>query len=238
MLLAAALCPTLAQRVSHYFKDNGRVPQTRTARCTMRLHMDGTEVGGVEFQSDGTLQRMDIHLESTAISEGDHALHVNKRPVAGYNCNSTQTVYNPTEDDSDSPPSFEGRRYAGDFGNVKADVKGRVNWQSKFVVREGSSNHGTVHIEPLLQLVKRRRILEPVPQEYDAEEEAEDVVDATKRSNYMYYARYLVSSARFALEGEQSLVGRSVVLYAGRGCADGGPGNSGLRIACCTLVPV
>ena len=393
LLLAAALGPALSQL--HSF-DMAKAPVRRLARCTMRLHNDGTEIGDVEFWSDGTVQQMEARLESPAIKEGNHGLHIHRDRVQGYDCGSTSGHYNPTYKDHGSPLSFDEGRHAGDFGNVRADAKGRVNWQSKFVVRVGGTNHATLHIEPLLlekrgskgrkqkkgkkgkggkakknkggkgkgkkknkpfidgvpspeiaiqpvpeiavqpipepeiaiqpvpeiavqpipepeiaiqpvpeiavqpipepeiaiqpvpeiavqpipepeiaiqpvpeiavQPIPEPEIaiqpvpeiaVQPIPEPEIAvqpvpEEEEDDyyvppppLPQAPPRPAYMFYARYLVNSPRFTLEGDQSIVGRSVVLHdgtddEGKGGDDGSKatGNAGSRVACCTLVEV
>ena len=287
VLLSAVVYVTLAQysqRVYHHF-DLARAPEIKRAKCIMRLNMNGTEIGTVEFKSDGVLQQLDVFVESTEISEGEHGLHVHDEAVTDYDCATARGHFNPNHKNHGSPLSFADKRHIGDFGNVMASSTGRIHWESKFIVKENAAdnlrNHGTIHMEPLLRLQKRgggrrkkgKKSKEgrkkgkdkktkgnrkdrkgkkekpepaaPEPEEPEEGEEKEETkyVIQVKQPKYKYYAKYYVDTPRFALEGLDSIIGRAVVLHAGRddlgtGDDDGSKatGNAGSRVACCTLV--
>ncbi|KAL5258698.1 hypothetical protein ACHWQZ_G009233 [Mnemiopsis leidyi] len=289
VLLLAAVGVSLAQysqQVYHHF-DLARAPETKRARCIMRLNLNGTEIGTVEFRSDGTLQQLDVFMESKEISQGDHGLHVHEGAVRDYDCATARGHFNPVLKDHGSPLSFADKRHVGDFGNVIASSTGRIHWQSKFIVKESATdnlrNHGTIHMEPLLELQKRGSgkkkkgnkskegkkkgknkktkgkeknrkgkkekpepaAKEPVAPEPEEKEQETKYVIQVKQPKYKYYAKYYVDSPRFVLEGLDSIVGRAVVLHAGKddlgtGDDDGSKatGNAGSRVACCTLVAV
>ena len=202
----------------------------------MKLDGTDTEIGTVKFESDGNTQFIRAHLHS--LSPGKHGFHIHEKGVTGNSCGAESTGghYKPggmiTTHGALGLPSDS--RHIGDFGNVKAGQRGDVNFGVDITV-DPFGQAGFAKLakrKPKCSLFcsersKNRGLCTRLPDCYQPMIER---------------YQYIVHTPRFELEGEESVVGRAVVLHAGEDdLGQGGDegslktGNAGTRVACCTL---
>ena len=202
----------------------------------MKLNGENTEVGKVTFSVHDNTQTVEAHLHNyAAIAPGLHGFHVHTLGVDGYDCGSTGGHFNPYKKYHGVLGLDKDSRHLGDFGNVLAGDRGEINFKAHMTVDpEGKVGYTMV---PHTSTCKRKYYCS----------KKQELLGKCSRKNRCYQAavenyHYTVTSPQFELEGENSIVGRAVVLHAGQddlgqGGDDGSlaTGNAGSRVACCTL---
>lgn len=231
------------------------IPTSSTASCQMKLSETGQRIGEVRFWFEGLVGLMEVRVQSPRIREGYHGLHAHTGPVKGHDCNSTGEHYNPTGKPHGGPISFFQFRHVGDFGNVIANQYGQINWQSKFFLKQSDANKEAIRMEGVhyvparsLNLYKRsvkRKNRKTVKVKVRAETsehipiiEEPDDDDIPDIHDFVYYATYYVNDQTFSLDGDTSLLGRSMVLHETQddlGRNRNAKDSTGKKIACCTI---
>jgi len=232
-----------------------------TARCNMRLHKNGTEIGEVTFKSSRNVQEVTAFLQGDplTVSQGYYGLHVHKNPVKAFDCSATSTGghYNPKGVDHGSPLSRANNRHVGDFGNIRAGDRGEINYRGKYIINPHKKITASALLEPVIfcdnndvesdkSSDKKKKRKKKGKKSRSPDQKLEQNHNNSVERD-CYQPKWLnveasVQAPLFDLSGDQSIVGRAVVIHAheddqgNSGTAKSRKtGNAGKSVACCTL---
>ena len=106
------------------------------ARCTMKVHNEGTEIGDVLITEDGNYQTIKVLVEGEMITRGRHGFQVRTGAVQGNDCSADSVGghYNPLRTGHGGFGSPPGLRHAGDLGNVRAGERGEIDYSSEITI--------------------------------------------------------------------------------------------------------
>ena len=215
------------------------------AKCRMRLHKSSSKIGDIVFNINGTTQSMQFHIKGDPkiITEGYHGLHIHNNPVKRKDCSpaATEEHFNPVG---------KSVMHHG-LGTVRAGARGEVNQVNYVNVdplkEEGKSGliEGIFSCAPEpymlfqdgserkiinLEKAQERLLLEKLQKKENPGNLYEIILKEPDCYNPVSNQdKYTLHSPLFALEGEDSIVGKSVVLQGNE------DGNEDDGIACCTL---
>ena len=209
----------------------------------MRLHKSSSKIGDIVFNINGTTQSMQFHIKGDPkiITEGNHGLHIHNNPVKRKDCS-------PATTGEHFNPAGKSVMHHG-LGTVRAGARGEVNQVNNVNVdplkEEGISGliEATMACQPepymlfqdgserkIINLEKAHKRLERLQKKENPSNLYEIILkEPDCYSPVMNKDTYTLHSPLFALEGEDSIVGKSVVL---QGNEDGHKDDG---IACCTL---
>jgi len=237
------------------------VVQGQKGVCELKLHGSDHVVGVVHINTVPGGVSMMVNANSENIRVGNHGFHVHGAPVEGMDCKSTGGHYNPEGVNHGAPT--DSVRHVGDLGNVVAKAAGveQGEWCKHLASTLPGSPFDPNPLTATYSSIQRAKAACSAEASCQGIQQQGTKFALTKGTILMRAHGPKVGTSNawlpgkcggqiqamlkdnvVSLTGEQSIIGRAIVLHDGEDdLGKGGDagslktGNAGSRVACCTI---